>query len=278
VEPLIPADRFEVFAAGVDHPECVAFDRNGVLWAGGEAGQVYRIDAAGKVEQVTTLNTFNAGLAFSPDDELFVCNPAQGVIRVARDGTTKTFATHAGDHKIVCANFGVFDSAGNYYVTDSGHWLKQNGYLLRFTPNGRGEILAGPFGYANGLSLTADDRTLYMVDSNTHRIHRFALTEHGALARHEVFATVERFPDGLALDAAGNVYVACYASDDLHRVTPAGEVTRFAHDPWAIKLSRPTNLAFHEGFVYVANLGRQTITRAKVDIEGQPLANQRTLR
>ena len=99
---------------------------------------------------------------------------------------------------------------------------------------------------------------------------------HGAVTAQSVFAThAGRLPDGLALDAAGNVYVACYASDDLHRVTPAGNVGRFAQDPWAIKLSRPTNLAFREGHVYVANLGRQTITRARVDVVGQPLANVR---
>src|SRR4051812_25215110 len=84
--PQIPTDSFEVFATGVDHPECVAFDRDGFLWAGGEAGQVYRVDAVGRVETIANLGSFNAGLAFSPDDQLFVCNPAQGVVRVQRDG------------------------------------------------------------------------------------------------------------------------------------------------------------------------------------------------
>ena len=31
---------------GLDHPECVAFDRDGTMYAGGEAGQIYRIDAS----------------------------------------------------------------------------------------------------------------------------------------------------------------------------------------------------------------------------------------
>ena len=79
VQPLIPIDRFEIFAAGLDHPECLAFDREGNLWAGGEAGQVYRIDRSGKVEQIATLGTFNAGLAFSPAGDLIICNPASGI-------------------------------------------------------------------------------------------------------------------------------------------------------------------------------------------------------
>src|SRR4051794_14184028 len=89
--PEIPIERFEIFANGLDHPECLAFDREGNLWAGGEAGQVYRISRDGKVEQIATLGTFNAGLAFSPAGELFVCNPASGIVRVSRDGRREVF-------------------------------------------------------------------------------------------------------------------------------------------------------------------------------------------
>ena len=116
-------------------------------------------------------------------------------------------------------------------------------------------------------------------------------------------------PDGLALDAAGNVYVACYASDEIWRISPAApssdipgegrgggtssasphpnpppeyrereqqQKQLLAWDHFAILLSRPTNIAFGgENFdeIFVANLGRQTITRAKIDVVGQKLAN-----
>src|SRR5688500_15842957 len=86
MEPEIPIDRFEVFANGLDHPECVAFDREGMLWAGGEAGQVYCVDRKGTVETIATLGGFTGGLAFSPDNELFLCNPSLGIVRVRRDG------------------------------------------------------------------------------------------------------------------------------------------------------------------------------------------------
>ena len=72
-----------------------------------------------------------------------------------------------------------------------------------------------------------------------------------------------RSPDGLALDRAGALYVSCYASDDIHRISPDGAKTLFAHDRWAILLSRPTNIAFRDGYIYVANLGRRSITRAR---------------
>jgi gluconolactonase len=279
VTPIIPRERFSIFAGGLDHPECIAFDRSGDLWAGGEAGQIYRIDAKGTVRQVATLGSFCAGLAFSPGDELFVCHPASGIVRVSADGKHELFASHAGDHRIVCANFGVFDDAGNYYVTDSGQFAKKNGYLLRFTPDGKGEVVAGPMGYTNGLALSADQRTLFMVESDTDRVYRFEIGTDGAVGPPSVFAEgVGRFPDGLALDAAGNLYASCYASDEIIRIDPTGQKQLFAWDRWAILLGSPTNMVFSgEGLrtLYVANLARYTVTRVELDFAGQPLANQR---
>jgi gluconolactonase len=271
--PEIPIERFEIFANGLDHPECVAFDRDGFLWAGGEAGQVYRIDRSGKVETIAALGGFTGGIALSPaDDAVLACNPSLGLVIVNRDGKHRVFATHGGDHKLISPNFPVFDRAGNLYVTDSGNWRKRNGYLLRYDPAGHGAVVAGPFGYANGLALSADERRLYMVESDTNRV--FVLETDTFQSR--VYAEdVGRLPDGLALDEAGNLYCSCYASDDIHRISPDGKKTSFAHDPFAILLSRPTNMAFDGEWMYIANLGRTTVTRAKVDVNGQLLANQR---
>jgi gluconolactonase len=261
VNPIVPIDRFEVFATGLDHPECCAFDREGNCWAGGEAGQVYRIDPAGKVEQIASLGSFNGGVAVSPANEVFVCNPASGVVRIHRSGKHEIFASHAGDHKIACANFACFDPRGNMYLTDSGDWRKHNGYITRFTPDGRGQIIAGPFGYANGLALSRDEKQLFMVESDTNRVLRFRVD---TMAMDTCADNVGRLPDGLAFDADGNLHATCYASDEIWRLGSMGEKQLFAHDPWAITLSRPTNLTFRDGFVYVANLGRYTIIRAKV--------------
>ncbi|MCA1650517.1 MAG: SMP-30/gluconolactonase/LRE family protein, partial [Acidobacteria bacterium] len=264
---------------GLDHPEGLAFDRRGSLWAGGEAGQIYRIDAQGDAHVVANLGHFCAGLAFSPEDELFVCVATLGIVHVRRDGTHAVFADHAGTHQIVYANFPVFDRRGNLYATDSGNWTKRNGYILRFTPEGKGEILGGPYGYANGLALGADGRSLFLVESDTDRIYRFELREDGSLGRRRLFArNVGRLPDGLALDGRGHLYAACYASDEIYRLDLSGRKRLLAFDRQAIRLGGPTNMAFGgQDFdeLFVANLARQAITRVRVRRPGQPLANQR---
>jgi gluconolactonase len=278
MQPEIPADRFEIFANGLDHPECCAFDGDGNLWAGGEAGQLYRIDAAGKVETIANLGGFCCGVALSPDDrEVLVCVSGVGVVRVSKAGQHSVLATHAGDHAIVAPNYLLFDNHGRLIVTDSGNWMKRNGFVLRFTPDGHGEVLAGPFGYANGLALTEDGRQLFMVESDSDSVLRFEIGADGKLGAPQKYAeNVGRLPDGLALDAVGNLYVCCYASDEIWRIGPDGSQTLLAHDRWGIRLGRPTNLAFggaNFDEIYVANLARFTITRASVGSRGQPLAN-----
>src|SRR3954453_5338356 len=95
MQPLIPIDRFEIFASGLDHPECCAFDRDGNLWAGGEAGRLYRKEATGKVTQIANLGGFCCGIALSPDDrEVFVCISGIGIVRATKNGEHTVFATH----------------------------------------------------------------------------------------------------------------------------------------------------------------------------------------
>jgi gluconolactonase len=280
MSPEIPIENFEVFVTGVDHSECIAFDREGNLWAGGEGGQIYRIGADRKPHVVANLGSYSAGVAFSPKQEdLFVCNSTLGIVRVQKNGKSEVFASHCGENKLICPNYGLFDSRGNYYVTDSGLWKERNGYLLRYTPDGKGEILAGPFSYTNGLALSADEKTLFMIESRTDSVHRFEIRADGSLGPAELYASgCGRFPDGLALDAEGNLYASCYASDEIWRISPKREKSLFAWDRWAVLLGSPTNMAFGgENFdeMYFANLARTTITRAKVGRKGQPLANMK---
>ena len=61
-------------AVRLDHPECVAIHPiDGSVWCGGEAGQIYRIDAAGReITQVASTGGFVLGIAFADQGETLV--------------------------------------------------------------------------------------------------------------------------------------------------------------------------------------------------------------
>lgn len=279
-QPEIPLEKFEIFAEGLDHPEGLAFDADGNLWAGGELGQIYKINSKGKARIVTTLGGFNLGLTFSARQQLFVCNFKLGaLIQLDRSGKVIRSWQRAGRYRLRNPNFSVFDREGNLYFSDSGEFNKNDGLLLLLRPNGKIEQLLDQMAFPNGLSLSADGQTLYVVQSTKDNVLAVPILNRGAIGTPRVYAAgLHHVPDGAALDAAGNLYVTCYASDNIYRVTPDGSVSLFACDPQATMLSSPTNLAFGGAKfdeMYFANLSRWHICRARVGIRGQLLANQR---
>lgn len=280
MQPEISIESFETYAKGLDHPECCAFDRDGVLWAGGEAGQIYKISGDGKVQEVANVGTFCAGIAFSPDQVLHVCAPALGIVRIERNGKYSVFADTCEGRKVREANFPVFDLHGYLYATDSGEWKGNIGRLMRFAPDGQGLDIATGFGYANGLALSLDESQIFMVESDTDSIYRIALLDRGTRSGTiEVYAKgIGHLPDGLCLDAEGNLLVTSYGSHEILSVDKKRNVSLVAHDPIGVMLGNPTNVTFggkHYDEIYVANLGRWAITRARLGRKGMPLVNLR---
>src|ERR1039457_126322 len=101
MRPQIPVEQFDTFAEGLDHPEGLAFDTDGNLWAGGELGQIYKINSKGKVRTVATLGGFNLGLTFSSRQQLFVCNFKLGaLIQIDRSGKTIRSWERAGRYRL----------------------------------------------------------------------------------------------------------------------------------------------------------------------------------
>jgi gluconolactonase len=280
MRPLIPLDRFRIFADGLDHPEGLAFDADGTLWAGGELGQIYRIDGRGRLREIARLGGFNLGLTFSRAQELYVCNSKlSALVRINRKGRVLESWERVGNRKLKTPNFSVFDSDGNLYFSDSGDFNRVNGWVYRIRKNGQAEVFAGPFAFANGLSLSADEKFLYVVQSTRDNVERVEILSNGRAGERKVYAPgLHRVPDGAALDARGNLLVTCYASDNLYKVTPAGKVSLLAYDPQGTMIARPTNIAFggpNFDQMYVANLGRWHISRAPAGVRGHLLANQR---
>src|SRR4051812_50162787 len=94
--PEIPIEKFEIFAMRIDHPECIAFDRKGDLWAGGESGQIYRIPPDGNAQLVTSMGGFCGGVGFLPKEEHFTGDLPPGVVKKPANNHFFVFSKKSG--------------------------------------------------------------------------------------------------------------------------------------------------------------------------------------
>jgi gluconolactonase len=272
-----------IFADGLDHPEGLAVHPDGSVWAGGEAGQIYRISADGKtVEEVANTGGFILGLAFSPGAEwLAICDLGKKCVwRLDLiDFKLERFADGGDGHLFNIPNYAVFDQKGHLYVSESGAFREVSGKILKFSPEGKGTVWHhGPFSFANGMAMDQDEKFLYVVVSFLPGVERVAINADGSAGDRSLYCTLpESVPDGLAFDTAGNLYVTCYAPNKIYKVPPHREVTVLIDDWEAHTLSNPTNIAFggaNMDQIFAANLGRWHITKIDAGIKGLALVGQ----
>lgn len=273
-----------IFAEGLDHCECVATHPDGSVWAGGEAGQIYRISPDGKqLEEITNTGGFILGIAFSPGaDWLAICDlKHQCVWRLELITLALTRVSDAlVGHKLNIPNYIAFDDRGGYFLSESGEFRKTNGLILYFDKAGAGHIWhEGPFNFANGLAIR--DNWLYIVSSFMPGVERVQINTDGSAGRREVFCTLpETVPDGLAFDIDGQLYISCYAPNRIYRVSPDRTTTVFVDDWEAHTLSNPTNIAFggaNMEQLFTSNLGRWHVTCIDAGVKGMPLVSHKPI-
>ncbi|MFG3345918.1 SMP-30/gluconolactonase/LRE family protein [Streptomyces sp. NPDC048018] len=137
------------------------------------------------------------------------------------------------------------------------------GSLLRIAPDGGVTRLLDRVTVSNGIGWSpADPGLAYYVDSPTRRVDTLRV-EDGRVVERRPFATVDPgagFPDGLAVDAEGCVWIALWDGGRLHRYTPAGALERTVPLP----VRRPTACAFGG-----PGLRDLYVTTARTDLPGR---------
>lgn len=242
------------------------------------------------------------GVAVDSANNVYVVDNSNHTIRKITDrGMVSTLVGTPGmsgsqDGAGGSAQFGgatgvAVDLAGNLYVADSG-----NQTVRKVTPAGLVSTLAGApglAGSANGHGASARfDRpsgialdgmgNVFVAETNNHTIRKInaagdvsTLAGSAGIPGHRDGAgAAARFnrPDGLAVDSAGNVYVADSGNHTIRRITQAGVVTTFAGTPevsgnrdasgTAASFNAPVGLAFDAmGHLYVADSGNYTIRK-----------------
>ncbi len=264
--------------AYLDHPECVAWSPVGKIYAGGEAGQVYRIDAGnGSTELFANTGGFVLGLALDAAANVYACDAGrQQLVKVTPAGIVSTYCAGKVDQKMRAPNYPVFDANGRLYVSDSGDWGKRNGWIWRIDPDGTADIWTDVAnGFTNGLCLAPDRKWLYIAESTPPLISRVAILADGTAGEREVVIELPHtVPDGLAFDVQGSLYVACFTPNRIYRYTLTGDLSIVIEDWEQYALVTPTNIAFGGAdmrTLYIASLGGWNIRSLPMDVAGLPL-------
>ena len=119
--PLLDNDKdISVLVEGLDHPEGIAWGMDGYAYAGGEAGQVYRIDVESReVFQLAHIpGGFILGMALDSDHNIYACDSGNHCVqRITKGGAFSTYSTGPSEEPLRFPNYPAFDSSGNLYVS-----------------------------------------------------------------------------------------------------------------------------------------------------------------
>jgi sugar lactone lactonase YvrE len=243
-----------------------------------------------------------SGLAFGPDGNLYVADSSNHCIRkVTLAGVVTTIAGNQGvngyaDGTGTDALFNgpwalTVDASGDIYVADL-----YNQRIRKVTPAGVVTTVAGSgvAGFADGTGTDAQffypydvavnaSGDIYVAEQASSLIRKispagvvttFAGSTYGGANGTGTDATFA-YPQGLAVDASGNIYVADTSNHSIRKITPEGVVTRLAGSDVVggtpayadgtgtdAKFSYPTGLTVAaNGDIYVADSGNSLIRK-----------------
>lgn len=267
----VTLDNCQLLGEGLDHPESVCVAPDGTLYAGGEAGQLYRITPSGEQHVIGSTGGFLLGVTLDGNGGMHACDIGnKALMHIASTGEVTCRTRAAGDRKFETPNHSVFLPDGRLLMSDSGDYWQQTtgtGYIALIAPdNGTSVFHPGPFRFANGVALHPSGEWLYIAQSTAANIVRIPLElPDGPIeVTHQLPAGT--IPDGLAFAADGRLVIGCYKPDAILVGHPDGGVETLFEDPTGELLSRPTNIAIGNGKVYAANLGGWHITALDTDL------------
>jgi hypothetical protein len=120
-------------------------------------------------------------------------------------------------------------------------------------------IAADGLGYANECAVHPSGKWLYVNETFSRRLSRFALGVDASLGAKEVVCEfgAGTFPDGLAFDVEGHAWVVSIVSNRLIRVAPDGTQTIWLQD------ADPEHLAWVEAAYQANEMGRPHLDGVK---------------
>jgi hypothetical protein len=239
----------EWIGRGLNRPECVLAHRSGwtfaATWEG--RGGVSAIAPDGRVINHLACADGPAirpnGIALEADGSFLIAHLGEedgGVHRLHPDGSLEPVLTEVGGRPIPPSNFPVVDNLGRLWLSVSTTRVPRS---LDYNPDARSgmlvlmdergaRVVADDLGYANEFIVSDDGLRLFVNETFRRRLVRYDIANDGSLKKPQVIAAfgAGTFPDGLAMDSEGGLWVTSIVSNRVIRIAPDGGNSLFLED------------------------------------------------
>lgn len=219
---------------GLNRPECVLATPQGTVYAPDWTLGIARIALDGTIGRAIEADLIVRGflpngIALTPEGDFLFANLGEvgGVWRVGPTGPAAPFAIEVEGRPIPPANFVLVDGErvwitvsadrrGHAHFTDR----ETTGQIL-LVEGSRARVVADGLTWTNEMRLSPDRRFVFVNETFACRTTRFVLAADGSLSNPvQVVLPSGTFPDGMAFDAEGGLWVVCVVSNRILRIAP----------------------------------------------------------
>jgi gluconolactonase len=254
-----------------------SFDRHGNLYLVDIAfGRIFRAAPSGDVDVVAEYDGEPNGLKIHRDGRIFIADHRLGILQLDPEtGAVQPIVDRYLTERLKGPNDLFIAKNGDIYFTDQGQSSVNDpsGRVYRIESEDKLVRVLDGIPSPNGLALNPAQRMLYVCVTRTNQIWRAALLPDDTVTRCGVFVqmTGGTGPDGMAVDAAGNLLVAHAGAGFVWKFSPLG-IPILRIDSCAGHMT--TNVAFggkDNKQLFITESESGCVLVADMDTAGQPM-------
>jgi sugar lactone lactonase YvrE len=269
----LTVDDLEFVGDGLERPETVLATRSGDIFMPDKRGGISIVRDDGRTERVLARDAppgfLPNGFALLPDRSFLIAELGQGgVWHMSADGSLTPRLMDIDGRRLEPTNFVGIDSKRRTWVSVSTRLVPReqamrkgygDGYII-LIDDGGARVVAEGIGFTNEVIVDPGGNWLYANETIARCTSRFPIRADGSLGPREVFSQygAGTWPDGLAFDAEGGVWIVSVVSNRVIRTALDGTQHLILEDVDAAKLQE-CEQAFQDG----------TFTRAHLDSGGR---------